>query len=79
MPEMLWKSYIEFETNEHAIDNARRLYDRLIEKSNHVKVWISYGKFELEQAKGYAEACKAAGGEIDSGMDELSATVETAR
>ncbi|KAJ3218569.1 Crooked neck-like protein 1 [Clydaea vesicula] len=47
MPEVLWKSYIDFEVEEKEYDNVRKLYERLLEKTPHVKVWISYAKFEL--------------------------------
>lgn len=47
MPELLWKSYIDFEEEEGEYDNARRLYERLLERTNHVKVWIAYARFEL--------------------------------
>lgn len=46
MPELLWKSYIDFEIEEGERDRARALYERLIERSGHVKVWISYALFE---------------------------------
>ena len=41
MPELLWKAYIDFETEEGEREKARALYERLIELSGHVKVWIS--------------------------------------
>ncbi|GBG28176.1 Pre-mRNA-splicing factor clf1 [Hondaea fermentalgiana] len=49
MPETLWKRYIDFEikidtTKSRA--NARKLYERLLERTDHVKVWISFAKFE---------------------------------
>lgn len=47
MPELLWKSYIDFEIAQEEIDNARQLYERLLERTVHVKVWLSYAKFEL--------------------------------
>ena len=50
MPEMLWKSYIDFEISESNADIVRNLYKRLLEKTSHVKVWISYGKFEINEA-----------------------------
>jgi crooked neck len=46
MPEVLWKTYIDFEIDEGEGDHARRLYERLLERTNHVKVWISYAQFE---------------------------------
>lgn len=46
MPEFMWKSYIDFEVEQEEWDNVRRLYERLLERTQHVKVWISYAKFE---------------------------------
>ncbi|KAF2002918.1 TPR-like protein [Amniculicola lignicola CBS 123094] len=47
MPELLWKAYIDFEEEERQFDNARALYERLLEKAPHVKVWITYAQFEI--------------------------------
>jgi len=51
MPELLWKAYIDFEEDvaEEAeeYERARKLYERLLQKTEHVKVWISYARFEL--------------------------------
>ncbi|GFO15887.1 pre-mRNA-splicing factor clf1 [Plakobranchus ocellatus] len=47
MPEVLWKSFIDFEVDQGEYDNARNLYRRLLERTQHVKVWISFAKFEL--------------------------------
>lgn len=47
MPELLWKSYIDFEISQEEPDNARQLYERLLDRTSHVKVWLSYAKFEL--------------------------------
>ncbi len=46
MPEMLWKAYIDFEVEQETYDNAREVYERLLERTRHVKVWLSYSKFE---------------------------------
>ena len=48
MPELLWKAYIDFETEEGEREKARSLYERLIALSGHVKVWISFALFEAE-------------------------------
>jgi crooked neck len=48
MPELLWKAYIDFEIGEGERELARALYDRLVEPSGHVKVWIAYAQFEAE-------------------------------
>jgi crooked neck len=45
-PEQLWKAYIDFEIDEGDGARARQLYERLLEKTGHVKVWISFAQFE---------------------------------
>ncbi|KAJ3101496.1 Crooked neck-like protein 1 [Phlyctochytrium planicorne] len=47
MPEVLWKGYIDFETGEGEWSRVRKLYERLLERTRHVKVWVSYANFEL--------------------------------
>ncbi|PPQ94647.1 hypothetical protein CVT25_009378 [Psilocybe cyanescens] len=47
-PEILWKAYIDFETEEGERENARSLYERLLLLSSLVNVWISYALFEAE-------------------------------
>ncbi|KAL3912028.1 MAG: hypothetical protein SGARI_001359 [Bacillariaceae sp.] len=64
MPEVLWKTYIDFEIDEGEGDHARRLYERLLERTNHVKVWISYAQFE--------------GSEIGLGMEKARDVMEKA-
>lgn len=49
MPEVLWKAYIDFEIDEGEAGHARRLYERLLERTSHVKVWISYAQFEASE------------------------------
>ncbi|KMT11970.1 hypothetical protein BVRB_5g099320 [Beta vulgaris subsp. vulgaris] len=46
MSELLWKAYIDFEIAEGEIENTRALYERLLDRTKHLKVWISYAKFE---------------------------------
>ena len=58
MPEMLWKGYIDFEIEEGEGDNARGLYRRLLERTNHVKVWISFAQFEGTEIGKGAEAAR---------------------
>lgn len=38
MPEVLWKSYIDYEISQEEFSNARNLYERLLERTMHVKV-----------------------------------------
>ena len=46
MPELLWKAYIDFEIKQQQHERARVLYDRLLERTGHVKVYVSYARFE---------------------------------
>ncbi len=48
MPELLWKAYIDFETEEGEREKARTLYERLVQINRHVKVWILYMTSEAE-------------------------------
>ena len=48
MPEILWKGYIDFETEQEESDRARDLYKRLLERTQHVKVWLSLAQFERQ-------------------------------
>ena len=52
MPEMLWKAYIDFEISQDEKDNTRRLYERLLERTQHVKVFISFAQFEATSNNG---------------------------
>lgn len=47
MPELLWKAYIDFEFDEGERDRVRALYERLLEKSRHLKIWLAYARFEM--------------------------------
>ena len=47
MPEVVWKAFIEFQVENREFAKARLLYERLLERTQHVKVWISFARFEL--------------------------------
>jgi crooked neck len=72
MPELLWKAYIDFEEEEGAYENTRDLYERLLEKTDHVKVWISYAHFEIN----IPEGDEAEDGTDDGGADEQAVSEE---
>lgn len=55
MPEVLWKAWIDFEYNQGEFDRTRALYERLLQKTNHVKVWVSFAQLELSVPEGEAE------------------------
>lgn len=42
MPEVLWKSYIDFEIEQEEFDRTRQLYERLLERTQHVKVMLLF-------------------------------------
>ncbi len=46
MPEALWKAYIDAEIADGARPAARALYERLLARTQHVKVWLSFAQFE---------------------------------
>ncbi|RLN02941.1 hypothetical protein BBJ28_00000919 [Nothophytophthora sp. Chile5] len=58
MPEMIWKHYIDFELENDERDLTRTLYERLLERTKHVKVWISFAQFEAS-APGEDDALRA--------------------
>lgn len=47
MPELVWKAFIDFEEESQEFERTRRLFERLLKKTDHVKVWISYAHFEI--------------------------------
>ncbi|KAJ2557863.1 NineTeen Complex (NTC) component [Coemansia sp. RSA 1933] len=51
MPEVLWKAYIDFVIAQGDYTKARELYERLLQLTDHVKVWISLARFELSTAE----------------------------
>jgi crooked neck len=62
MPELLWKAYIDFEIGVEEYEKTRDLYYRLLERTEHVKVYISFAQFELSipYEDGNAEGVKRA-------------------
>lgn len=55
---MLWKAYIDFEISEGESENVRSLYRRLLERTNHVKVWISFAQFEASEIGGGLQSAR---------------------
>jgi len=51
VPELLWKSYIGYENNRMKRENVRKLYERILERTQHVKVWLGYADFEAKPLK----------------------------
>ncbi|CAD6214015.1 unnamed protein product [Miscanthus lutarioriparius] len=51
-PEVLWKEYLQFEIDENEFERTRQLYERLLDRTKHLKVWISYAEFEATAGLG---------------------------
>ncbi|CAI7634317.1 unnamed protein product [Penicillium bialowiezense] len=47
MPEILWRAFISFEEEEGNYAGVRVLYERLLEKTDNLKVWTDYATFEI--------------------------------
>ncbi|POY71847.1 hypothetical protein BMF94_5208 [Rhodotorula taiwanensis] len=71
MPELIWKSWIDFEYDEEEYDRARELYERLLRRTSHVKVWVSFAQFEANV--GLAEAAALSGENDDEEEEEEDA------
>lgn len=55
-PELLWMHYIDMECALGELDRARALYSALLQRTKHLKVWVSYAKFEHTDAHNDANA-----------------------
>lgn len=71
MPELVWKSWIDFEYDEDEYDRARELYERLLRRTSHVKVWVSFAQFEANV--GLAEAAALSGENDDEDEEDEEA------
>jgi hypothetical protein len=40
------QEYLQFEIDESEFDRTRELYERLLDRTKHLKVWMSYAEFE---------------------------------
>lgn len=55
MPELVWKAFIDFEAGQGERERTRVLYERLLERTAHVKVYISYALMEASKIGGDSE------------------------
>ncbi|CRG98108.1 CGI-201 protein, short form, putative [Plasmodium gallinaceum] len=46
LPELIWKNYIDMEINLQEYEKAEKLYERLLNITQHYKVYKSYAEFE---------------------------------
>lgn len=74
MPEVLWKAFIDFEIAEAENDKARELYSRLLDRTSHVKVFISAAQFE--STIGEADKARGLYKRADSAMQAVEAKEE---
>lgn len=56
-PENVWKAYIDFEVEQEEYGNVENLYELLLNRTNHVKVWLSYAQF-YEDLENFSKARK---------------------
>ena len=56
MPETVWRAYLDNEMELKNYDKARDLYERLLERSKHIKIWVAYAQFEA--AAGDKATCR---------------------
>ena len=47
----MWQAYIDFEISEGELERTRALYERLLDRTKHYKVWVSFAKFEASAAE----------------------------
>lgn len=73
MPELIWKAWIDFEYSEEEYDRTRELYERLLRRTSHVKVWVSFAQFEANAGQAQADALQGGGDDSDEEGDETAA------
>lgn len=61
--QVLWKSYIDFEIEQEEYEKTRNLYRRLLQRTQHVKVWM--GTQNTEQGLNW----------IPAGWEDLTALI----
>ena len=59
LPESMWKAFIDFEASLEEFDRGRALYARLLERTQHAKVFVARALFELEASDGGVAAARA--------------------
>jgi crooked neck len=55
MPETCWKAAIDLEADLGEVEKGRALYNQLLERTHHVKVWLSKAAFEATVANDISE------------------------
>ena len=89
MPELVWKScvprssqppdncsFIDFEYNQAEFENARRLYEDLLRRTSHVKVWVSFAQLEASIGQATARELRGEPDEDDEEAERVEPTAE---
>jgi len=50
MPELIWKRYIDLNVANGDLEAARTIYENLISKSHHIRIYKTFAEFEVEEA-----------------------------
>lgn len=74
MPEIAWKAFIDFELEQQEFDKVRELYERLLAKTQHVKVWLSFAQFEANNPNNGEMNNEKARQVFKKAYDELKST-----
>eukprot|EP00923_Selenidium_pygospionis_P009364 GHVN01016018.1.p1 GENE.GHVN01016018.1~~GHVN01016018.1.p1 ORF type:complete len:363 (-),score=49.05 GHVN01016018.1:153-1241(-) len=69
MPDLMWKTYIDLEVNLNELERARIIYERLLEKTQHFKVYKAFADFEFHQAGSIKHARKI----LKAGVERMKA------
>jgi crooked neck len=79
LPELVWKSYIDLEIERERYSEATALYRRLLERTQHVRVWLSFAKFIIDHTKNvdqsraiYSEAFNSMKGDAERSLDRVA-------
>lgn len=69
------KAWIDFEFENGERERTRALYEALLSKTGHVKVWIAYALFEVQPIKSYDEDGEEIEAEREEGDPSLARAV----
>ena len=69
-------SFIDFEYNQAEFENARRLYEDLLRRTSHVKVWVSFAQLEASIGQATARELRGEPDEDDEEAERVEPTAE---
>lgn len=56
MPELLWKRYIDLNVANQDFPAAREIYEKLVHKSHHLRIYKTYAEFEADECENVERA-----------------------